>query len=65
MIALGPGQVLLSLVPDPGATARYISETAAGVVMLIPAAFLWQDPESLSRREVARASRRLRRIISR
>ncbi len=50
VIALGPGQVLLSLVPRPGAKVRHICETAAGVVMLIAAAFLWHDRESHSRR---------------
>jgi cytochrome c biogenesis protein CcdA len=52
VVALGPGQVLLSLVPHPGATARYIAETAAGVVTLIAAAFLWHDRKSLSGREL-------------
>ncbi len=52
VIALGPGQLLLSLVPHPGATARYIAETAAGVVMLIAAAFVWRDRQNLSRHEL-------------
>ena len=33
-IALGPGEALLALVPKPGATARYILETVAGVVIV-------------------------------
>jgi cytochrome c biogenesis protein CcdA len=49
-IALGPGQALLALVPKPGATARYIAETVAGVVMLIAAAVVWQRRERLSQR---------------
>ncbi len=52
LLTLGPGQVLLSLVPHPGATARYISEIAAGAVMSIAAAWLWHDRESLSRHEL-------------
>jgi cytochrome c biogenesis protein CcdA len=51
-IALGPGQALLALVPKPDATARYIAETVAGVVMLIAAAVLWRRRESLSRRQL-------------
>ena len=38
VIALGPGQALLALVPKPGPTARYVAETVAGVIMLIGAA---------------------------
>ena len=52
VIALGPGQALLALVPKPGATARYIAETVAGVVMLVAAAVLWQRRKSLARREL-------------
>jgi cytochrome c biogenesis protein CcdA len=51
-IALGPGQALLALVPKPGATARYIAETVAGVVMLVGAAVLWRKRKSLARREL-------------
>ncbi len=52
IIALGPGQVILHLVPHPHATARYILETIAGVVMLIAAAVLWFKRKSLRRREL-------------
>jgi cytochrome c biogenesis protein CcdA len=52
VIALGPGQVILHLVPHPHATARYILETIAGVVMLIAAAVLWIKRKSLRRREL-------------
>ena len=52
IIALGPGQVILHLVPHPHATARYILETIAGVVMLIAAAVLWCKRKSLRRREL-------------
>jgi cytochrome c biogenesis protein CcdA len=52
VIALGPGQALLALVPKPGATARYILETVAGVVMLIAAVVLWRRRETLARREL-------------
>jgi cytochrome c biogenesis protein CcdA len=52
VIALGPGQALLALVPRPGHTARYIAETVAGVVMLIAAVLLWQRRKRLARREL-------------
>lgn len=52
VIALGPGQVILHLVPHPHATARYILETIAGVVMLIAAVVLWVKRKSLRRREL-------------
>jgi cytochrome c biogenesis protein CcdA len=52
VIALGPGQVLLSLVPHPGHTARYIAETAAGAIMLLVAGVLWRDRQSLAVREL-------------
>ncbi|MBV9809168.1 MAG: GAP family protein [Solirubrobacterales bacterium] len=51
-IALGPGEALLAVVPKPGATARYIAETVAGVVMLVAAVVLWVRRETLGRREL-------------
>ncbi len=52
IIALGPGQVVLHLLPRPHATARYILETIAGVVMLIAAGVLWYKRKSLRQREL-------------
>ena len=52
VIALGPGEVILHLVPHPHATARYILETIAGVVMLIAAVVLWVKRRSLRQREL-------------
>jgi len=52
VIALGPGQVILHLVPHPHATAKYILETIAGVVMLIAAVVLWLKRKSLRQREL-------------
>ncbi len=52
VIALGPGEALLAIVPKPGATARYILETVAGVVMLIGAVVLWRRRKVLARREL-------------
>jgi len=47
-IALGPGQAVLALVPKPGATARYIGETVAGVLMLVAAVVLWHRRKRLA-----------------
>ena len=40
-IALGPGQLVLALVPHPGHHLSYVLEVVAGVAMLTAAAFLW------------------------
>ncbi len=50
-IALGPGQLLLSLVPHPGPVARHTLEIAAGIVMLVGAMMLWRFRDSLRRRD--------------
>jgi cytochrome c biogenesis protein CcdA len=52
IVALGPGQALLAIVPHPGHTARYIAETVAGTVMLIAAGVLWIKRRQLSQREL-------------
>lgn len=41
ILTLGPGHAILSSVPRPDATTRYILETIAGVAMLIAAQTLW------------------------
>ncbi len=52
IIALGPGQLLLSLVPHPHREARYVLETTAGVAMVVAAAFLWGYRHRLVRRKL-------------
>ena len=52
VIALGPGQAVLALVPHPGHTARYILELIAGVVMLVGAVILWRRRVNLARHEL-------------
>jgi len=49
LLVAGPGRALLSLVPHPSQTARYIVETIAGVAMLVGAVVLWTRRRSLSR----------------
>ncbi len=50
-IALGPGQLLLSLVPHPSHTTRYVLEVVAGGAMVIVAALLWLNRQRLARRD--------------
>ncbi len=52
IVALGPGQAVLALVPHPRAEVRYILEVIAGVVLLVGAAVLWHKRTSLARREL-------------
>jgi cytochrome c biogenesis protein CcdA len=54
IIALGPGQLLLSLVPHPDPAARQGVEVGVGVVMLIVGGLLWRHRAGLSEREVPR-----------
>jgi cytochrome c biogenesis protein CcdA len=57
-IALGPGQLVLSLVPKPGELARYILETIAGVTMLVAALVLWQHRLRLADKRIPTPNRR-------
>jgi cytochrome c biogenesis protein CcdA len=50
-IALGPGQLILSVFPHPRHSAAHILEIVAGVVMLGVAGFLWSRRRRLSQRE--------------
>jgi cytochrome c biogenesis protein CcdA len=55
VLTVGPGQLLLALIPHPGATLRYIAETVAGVAMLIAAALLWIYRDRLGRQHEEKA----------
>jgi hypothetical protein len=48
-IALGPGQLLLSVIPRPGRHTGYVLEMVAGGAMLAAAAFLWGYRARLAR----------------
>jgi cytochrome c biogenesis protein CcdA len=50
-IALGPGQLLLSLVPRPSHRVTNLIEIAVGVAMIGAAALLWRHRTSLARRD--------------
>jgi cytochrome c biogenesis protein CcdA len=51
-IALGPGQLLLALIPRPHHTVRFVIEIAVGVAMVGAAALLWCNRDRLARREL-------------
>jgi cytochrome c biogenesis protein CcdA len=65
VLTVGPGGVILALVPTPGPTSRYVLETVAGVVMLVLGGFLWRrrGPRVDGERRVP-SSRLLRRARS-
>lgn len=50
-IALGPGQLLLSLVPHPSHTTRYVIEVVVGAGILIAGVLLWYHRGRLGERE--------------
>lgn len=52
IIALGPGQLALSLVPRPDAEDRQVVEVIVGAVMLGIAALLWRHRERLGRKQL-------------
>jgi len=52
VLLIGPGRLLLGLVPHPQGTVRHVIELAAGVVLLAVAAAVWVGRRSLARREL-------------
>ena len=50
VLTIGPGRLLLGLVPHPQGTVRHVIELVAGVVLLIVAVALWLGRRSLARR---------------
>jgi len=50
-IALGPGELLLAVVPRPGRHLSYVLEVVAGVAMLAAAAVLWGYRSRLAQSE--------------
>lgn len=60
VIALGPGQLLLSLVPHPDHEDRQVLEVAAGAAMLAAAGLLWFHRSRLAEREVPSFARQRR-----
>jgi cytochrome c biogenesis protein CcdA len=60
LIALGPGALVLSVVPKPDATARHVLEVLAGVLLLAMAALLWRHRDRLGRKQLPQISSRSR-----
>jgi cytochrome c biogenesis protein CcdA len=56
IIALGPGQLLLSLVPKPDRQTRHILEVVIGAAMIAGAALLWRHRDRLADRQPPRLS---------
>ncbi len=56
LIALGPGQLLLAIVPHPHARARHIIEISVGVAMVVASILLWRHRRRLSQRELPKVS---------
>ena len=52
VLTIGPGRLLLGLIPHPRGTARHVIELVAGVALLIAAIALWRGRRSLARREL-------------
>jgi len=52
IIALGPGQLLLSLIPRPDGRTRWILEIVAVLAMLVGSAYLWRHRNRLSHRSL-------------
>jgi cytochrome c biogenesis protein CcdA len=52
VLTIGPGRLLLGLVPHPRGTVRHVIELVAGIVLLIAAAALWSGRRSLARRQL-------------
>jgi cytochrome c biogenesis protein CcdA len=51
-IALGPGQLLLALVPKPSRDTKHLLECIAGAAMLVAAVLLWLHRDRLSERKL-------------
>jgi cytochrome c biogenesis protein CcdA len=50
LIMLGPGELLLDLVPKPGPLARHVLEIVAGVILVAVGVGLWTGRRTLRRR---------------
>jgi cytochrome c biogenesis protein CcdA len=54
LVVLGPGELIIDLVPRPGHTARHVIEIIAGVAMVIASAVLWTKRHELQNAEAAK-----------
>src|SRR4051794_23955508 len=58
VVMLGPGRLLLALLPRPSDEAKHIIELIAGVALLVLAALLWVRRVKLRERQLPTASGR-------
>jgi cytochrome c biogenesis protein CcdA len=52
VLTIGPGRLLLGLVPHPQRTVKHVIELVAGVTLLAVAVALWRGRRGLARREL-------------
>jgi cytochrome c biogenesis protein CcdA len=52
VLTIGPGRLLLGLVPHPQGTVRHVIELVAGIVLLGAAVSLWSGRRRLAQREL-------------
>ena len=52
LIALGPGELVLSLVPRPDLATRHVLEVLAGVVLLVVGGLLWMHRDRLGEKQL-------------
>ncbi len=58
VFAVGPGEIVLALVPKPDQTTRQVLEVVAGAVLITVGALLWSYRARLGRKAAARHERR-------
>jgi cytochrome c biogenesis protein CcdA len=58
LIALGPGQLLLALLPHPDATTKHVIETIIGAAIVAAAIALWTNRRRLARRDLRGVTKR-------
>ena len=63
LIAIGPGQLLRSILPHPDYEDRAVAELVAGVLLIGVSAFIWRRRERLRARELPNATRRRKSSI--
>jgi cytochrome c biogenesis protein CcdA len=55
-LTIGPGRLLVGLLPHPQGTARHVIELVAGLILLAVAVAVWRGRRSLARRELGTGS---------
>ena len=58
LIALGPGQLLLALLPHPSPAAKHVTEVVVGAAIIVAAATLWSKRRYLGSRSLPGLNRR-------